>query len=207
MSCPVDFSRSVHDSPRSAAAPCSDDGRPRLAWRRIAPVGRQSQNESVPRAKMTSASKRGSACSLQLPFGFRARTPQARTPLANVPDAWRNLRVPPWILFVCLRRAVNAQVCRSTENSGAWFVEVKRRKPRATQRTPRGQRRVLRAFMYRLSGWGQGNSSRTTRCSGSTIPSNWPCGQRFPAEEAVLRRLARSSVPRQPTIEANGIVD
>jgi hypothetical protein len=35
----------------------------------------------------------------------------------------------------------------------------------------------------------------------------WPCGQRFPAEEAVLRRLACSSVPRQPTIEANGIVD
>jgi hypothetical protein len=33
----------------------------------------------------------------------------------------------------------------------------------------------------------------------------WPCGQRFPAEEAVLRRLACSSVPRQPTIEANGI--
>jgi hypothetical protein len=38
-------------------------------------------------------------------------------------------------------------------------------------------------------------------------PFGWPCGQRFPAEEAVIRRLACSSVPRQPTIEANGIVD
>lgn len=40
------------------------------------------------------------------------------------------------------------------------------------------------------------------------VPSvRWSCGQRFPAEGAVRRRLAWSSAPRQPTFEANGIVD
>src|ERR687897_787827 len=36
-------------------------------------------------------------------------------------------------------------------------------------------------------------------------PLSWRCGQPIPAEEAALRRGARSSAARQLTIEANGI--
>src|SRR5204863_9256025 len=89
------------------------------AWVRVAV---EAQNESVPCIEITATSRSSSACCSQVPSGLRGATPHPRSVPANVPEALRNLPVPPRTFVTCLIRTVPAQVCEFIEPTGAWLV-------------------------------------------------------------------------------------